>query len=389
MTSAHGFQEVMVGYSDSNKDGGYLTSVWSLHQATALARGGVREIRHGHAGVSRPRRRGRPRRRLVVRGHSRAAARHRARPHPHHRAGRNHRRQIRHARKRGGESGSHHRGDAAGIAGERLACRADSSRASRPPWTTFPQQAFRAYRALVYETEGFSTFFRQMTPLVEISELKIGSRPASRTNSQRIEDLRAIPWVFSWAQARVMLPGWYGVGQALRVRRTRCCCAKCSRRGHFSAPPSTTWRWCCRNRTWGSPPAMPRWSRIARSADALFGRIRDAWTATQESLLAITGQTRLLEKHPALGGLHPPAAALHRAVESAAGGTAQAPSRRRKRSAGPRRHSAVDQRHRHGAAQQRLKHLMLTETESPVEEAYARLGAVHGRTTPASTRPRS
>src|ERR1700691_2579210 len=78
------------------------------------------------------------------------------------------------------------------------------------------KEAFRAYRALVYETEGFATFFRQLTPLLEISELKIGSRPASRTNSQRIEDLRAIPWVFSWAQARVMMPGWYGVGQAMR-----------------------------------------------------------------------------------------------------------------------------------------------------------------------------
>ena len=65
--------------------------------------------------------------------------------------------------------------------------------------------AFRAYRSLVYETDGFKTFFRQMTPLLEIAELKIGSRPASRTKSDRIEDLRAIPWVFSWAQARVML----------------------------------------------------------------------------------------------------------------------------------------------------------------------------------------
>ncbi|MFX7832916.1 phosphoenolpyruvate carboxylase, partial [Acinetobacter baumannii] len=68
---------------------------------------------------------------------------------------------------------------------------------------------------LVYSTEGFRQFFRQMTPIAEISGLKIGSRPASRTKSDRIEDLRAIPWVFSWAQARVMLPGWYGVGQAL------------------------------------------------------------------------------------------------------------------------------------------------------------------------------
>ena len=88
-------------------------------------------------------------------------------------------------------------------------------RASRRPWTTLSRDAFRAYRGLVYETEGFNTVFRQMTPLAEITELNIGSRPASRTTSDRIEDLRAIPWVFSWAQARVMLPGWYGVGQAL------------------------------------------------------------------------------------------------------------------------------------------------------------------------------
>src|SRR5205807_7501328 len=79
------------------------------------------------------------------------------------------------------------------------------------------RDAFRAYRSLVYETDGFNTVFRQMTPLAEITELNIGSRPASRTNSDRIEDLRAIPWVFSWAQARVMLPGWYGVGQALNA----------------------------------------------------------------------------------------------------------------------------------------------------------------------------
>src|SRR5699024_9456327 len=70
---------------------------------------------------------------------------------------------------------------------------------------------------LVYDTPGFNTFFRQATPLAEIADLKIGSRPASRTKSDRIEDLRAIPWVFSWAQARVMLPGWYGVGQALQT----------------------------------------------------------------------------------------------------------------------------------------------------------------------------
>jgi phosphoenolpyruvate carboxylase len=77
--------------------------------------------------------------------------------------------------------------------------------------------AFNAYRSLVYETEGFATYFRQSTPLKEIAELKIGSRPAARTTSGKIEDLRAIPWVFSWSQARVMLPGWYGFGSAIET----------------------------------------------------------------------------------------------------------------------------------------------------------------------------
>jgi phosphoenolpyruvate carboxylase len=78
--------------------------------------------------------------------------------------------------------------------------------------------SMRAYRALVYDTPGFATFFREATPIGEISSLNIGSRPASRTPSQRIEDLRAIPWVFSWSQARVMLPGWFGFGSAVAGR---------------------------------------------------------------------------------------------------------------------------------------------------------------------------
>src|SRR5678815_1577482 len=82
---------------------------------------------------------------------------------------------------------------------------------------TISDHARATYRELVYDTPGFVEFFRQMTPIAEIAEQKIGSRPASRTASDRIEDLRAIPWVFSWAQARVMLPGWYGVGQAVHA----------------------------------------------------------------------------------------------------------------------------------------------------------------------------
>jgi phosphoenolpyruvate carboxylase len=85
----------------------------------------------------------------------------------------------------------------------------ESAMAKMASWST------EAYRSLVYEEPAFVPFFEQATPIREISELKLGSRPARRTASSAIEDLRAIPWVFSWTQARVLLPGWFGLGTAL------------------------------------------------------------------------------------------------------------------------------------------------------------------------------
>jgi phosphoenolpyruvate carboxylase len=76
-------------------------------------------------------------------------------------------------------------------------------------------RAQQAYRALVHETPGFVDWFRAATPISELGELNIGSRPPSRKAGNSIADLRAIPWVFSWSQARIMLPGWYGTGSAL------------------------------------------------------------------------------------------------------------------------------------------------------------------------------
>ncbi|WP_442957789.1 phosphoenolpyruvate carboxylase [Polaromonas sp.] len=77
------------------------------------------------------------------------------------------------------------------------------------------QASMAAYRALVYETPGFTEYFFSATPIREIAELNIGSRPASRKATQKIEDLRAIPWGFSWGQCRLTLPGWYGFGSAV------------------------------------------------------------------------------------------------------------------------------------------------------------------------------
>ena len=82
---------------------------------------------------------------------------------------------------------------------------------------TLSRASMAAYRALVYDTPGFVDYFRAATPIAEIADLKIGSRPASRSTSTAIEDLRAIPWVFSWSQSRVMLPGWFGFGSAVKA----------------------------------------------------------------------------------------------------------------------------------------------------------------------------
>jgi phosphoenolpyruvate carboxylase len=75
--------------------------------------------------------------------------------------------------------------------------------------------AMTTYRNLVYETPGFADYFFSSTPISEIAELNLGSRPASRKSTQRIEDLRAIPWGFSWGQCRLLLSGWYGFGSAI------------------------------------------------------------------------------------------------------------------------------------------------------------------------------
>src|SRR4029077_4859640 len=77
------------------------------------------------------------------------------------------------------------------------------------------KHAHAAYRALVYGTPGFVEYFRAATPIAEMAGLNIGSRPGSPPASTRIEALRAIPWVFSWGQCRLMLPGWYGFGLAV------------------------------------------------------------------------------------------------------------------------------------------------------------------------------
>ncbi|MGH9143933.1 MAG: phosphoenolpyruvate carboxylase, partial [Vicinamibacterales bacterium] len=162
------------------------------------------------------------------------------------------------------------------------------------------RDAGRAFRGLVYETAGFNTVFRQMTPLAEITDLNIGSRPASRTTSDRIEDLRAIPWVFSWAQARVMLPGWYGVGHALTA-----CPDQALLREMLAAWPffKTTLDNLEMVLAKSDMAIAARYVSLVEDrglGQRIFARIRDAWTTTHDALLAVTQQSQLLEKNPTL-----------------------------------------------------------------------------------------
>ncbi|MCI7046715.1 phosphoenolpyruvate carboxylase [Helicobacter sp.] len=83
------------------------------------------------------------------------------------------------------------------------------------------EESFKAYRNLVYETEGFIEYFKSATPIEFIQQLNIGSRPSKRKNTQNVEDLRAIPWVFAWTQNRAIIPAWYGLGSGLELASAR------------------------------------------------------------------------------------------------------------------------------------------------------------------------
>ena len=217
-------QEVMLGYSDSNKDGGFLTSNWELYRAElALVslfneRGVTLRLFHGRGGtvgrgggptyqaiLSQPPGTVDGQIRLTEQGEVIAskfsnpeigrrnletviAATLEATLLPH------------------------------GVPGSE-----GNAPASLPEFEAMMQglsdAAMASYRALVYETPGFTDYFFSATPIAEIAELNIGSRPASRKlqdpKQRKIEDLRAIPWGFSWGQCRLLLTGWYGFGSAV------------------------------------------------------------------------------------------------------------------------------------------------------------------------------
>lgn len=214
LASRHHAQEVMLGYSDSNKDGGFLTSGWELYKAEidlveVFAKHQVRlRLFHGRGGsVGRG---GGPSYQAIlaqpagaVQGQIRLTEQG----------------EVITAKYANPEVGRRNL-EVLAAATMEASLLSHTETAPRPEFLqameALSESAFRAYRHMVYETEGFEQYFWESTVIAEIAGLNIGSRPASRKKSTAIEDLRAIPWVFSWSQCRLMLPGWFGFGSAVQ-----------------------------------------------------------------------------------------------------------------------------------------------------------------------------
>ncbi len=297
-------QEVMLGYSDSNKDGGFLTSGWELYKAeialidTFRRHGMTLRLFHGRGGsVGRG---GGPSYQAILAQPSGAVQG-----------------QIRiteqgeviAAKYSQAEMGRRNLEILAAASLEATLLQGDQAAPREEYFAAMEElsnHAYRAYRDLVYETAGFERYFWESTVIGEIANLNIGSRPASRKNSTRIEDLRAIPWVFGWSQCRLMLPGWYGFGTAIKA--------------WLAARPQDGMgilremyrEWPFFQTLLSNMDMVLAKSNIAIASryaelvedielrEAVFPRLRAEWQYTIEMLLAITGQQALLDQNPLL-----------------------------------------------------------------------------------------
>jgi phosphoenolpyruvate carboxylase len=170
------------------------------------------------------------------------------------------------------------------------------------------QAGFKAYRHLVYDTPGFTDYFFAATPIREIAALNIGSRPASRKATRAIEDLRAIPWGFSWGQCRMALPGWCGFGSAVDAflgdAATREQRLQLLRRMHRQWP---FFRALLSNLDMVLAKSdlriAERYVELVedkRLGKRIYAAIRAEWERTQAALALITGQAQRLQSNPSL-----------------------------------------------------------------------------------------
>ena len=299
-----GEQEVMLGYSDSNKDGGFVTSGWELYKAEiglveVFKRHGVRiRLFHGRGGsVGRG---GGPSYDAIlaqpggaVQGQIRITEQG----------------EIISSKYSNGEVG---RRNLETLASATLEASLLQEQVAAPDaayletMETLSTTAYKAYRGLVYETDGFVSYFWNSTVITEIATLNIGSRPASRKKTQAIEDLRAIPWVFSWAQCRLMLPGWYGFGSAVKAF-----IENDPKHGleHLRALYKhwPFFRTLLSNMDMvlskSSLAIASRYSQLVPDValrEAIFSRIKQEWQESVDALNAIMEQTHLLEHNPLL-----------------------------------------------------------------------------------------
>ncbi|MDO8399465.1 MAG: phosphoenolpyruvate carboxylase [Bradyrhizobium sp.] len=297
-------QEVMLGYSDSNKDGGFVTSGWELYKAEiglieVFERHHVRlRLFHGRGGsVGRG---GGPSYDAIIAQPGGAVNG-----------------QIR-ITEQGEIISSKYSNAEVGRSNLEILAAATLEASLLQPKHSAPRReyleameqlselAFGAYRGLVYETDGFVEYFWASTVITEISTLNIGSRPASRKKTRAIEDLRAIPWVFSWAQCRLMLPGWYGFGSAVEAW-----IAQHPDKGMpFLKELYREWpffRTLLSNMDMvlakSSIAIASRYAELVPDTELrekIFGRIRREWHLSIETLLDIMGQERLLQGNPLL-----------------------------------------------------------------------------------------
>jgi phosphoenolpyruvate carboxylase len=297
-------QEVMLGYSDSNKDGGFVTSGWELYKAEI---GLVSVFDHHHVRLRLFHGRGGS----VGRGGGPSYDAIIAQP------GGAVNGQIR-ITEQGEIISSKYSNCEVGLNNLEVLAAATLEASLLQPKHSAPNPeylkameelsalAFKAYRGLVYETEGFADYFWASTVITEIASLNIGSRPASRKKTKEIEDLRAIPWVFSWAQCRLMLPGWYGFASAVEawIREHP------DKGMPFLKELYREWpffRTLLSNMDMvlakSSIAIASRYAELVPDValrESIFARIRREWQTSIDMLLEIMGQQRLLQSNPFL-----------------------------------------------------------------------------------------
>ena len=304
-------QDIMLGYSDSNKDGGIFTSNWELYRAEIalvdlfdlLANSHNIQLRmfHGRGGT-------------VGRGGGPSYQAILAQPPGTVRG------QIR-LTEQGEVIGSKYANPeigrrnletlvAATLEATLLQPTKPATKAYLQAAQALSEASMAAYRALVYETPGFTEYFFSATPIREIAELNIGSRPASRKASQRIEDLRAIPWGFSWGQCRLTLPGWYGFGTAVQQflnetpgqprREGLALLQKMLRHWPFFRTLLSNMDMVLAKSDLALASRYAELVPDARLRKKIFAAIEAEWHLTAEALTLITGEKNRLAHNPAL-----------------------------------------------------------------------------------------